>query len=88
MTINVPIVVPVSLLLLLSLAGVCWLVWWTTRRHGNGRRCQYEGLYCYYCHWPVGRSVWFEALHWSGHTYCSLVCLRRDEMLVERERCA
>ena len=49
----------------------------------NGHR--YEGRYCHYCSWPVGRSAWFEPLHWGGHTYCSRVCALRDELLVGRE---
>ena len=82
----------------MSLAGTTAIVFWILalavagwalaagaprrrrRRGGMGR-----DLYCRYCAWPVGWSSRFEPIRWRGAEYCSLVCLRHDAELLERE---
>ena len=54
------------------------------RAHGNGHRR--DGDYCGYCGWGLARTSGYKVYRWEGEVYCSLVCLRQDEGLRERER--
>ena len=71
----------------LVLAGAGWALAAGALHRPRRRQEWHEDTYCHYCQWPVGRSSWFEPIHWQGHTFCSLACLRRDGDLAERERC-
>jgi len=53
------------------------------RRGGMGR-----DLYCGYCQWGLSRGAGYEVYRWEGNVFCSLMCLRRDGELRDREgRC-
>lgn len=43
-------------------------------------------LYCGYCGWGLSRGAGYEVYRWEGEVFCSLVCLRHDAVLRERER--
>jgi hypothetical protein len=50
----------------------------------NGAR--HQDLYCAYCGWGLSRTAGYEVYRWEGKVFCSLVCLRQDDALQERER--
>lgn len=74
------------LLALILLGTVGWAVadvllcqaWRNGSRHG--------GEFCRYCGWGLARTSGYEVYRWDGRVYCSVVCLRMDEALRERER--
>lgn len=51
-------------------------------RNGN----HHEDLYCSYCGWGLSRTAGYEVYRWEGKIFCSLLCLRHDAALQEREK--
>jgi hypothetical protein len=54
-----------------------WHSWTNGGRHGD--------LYCGYCGWGLSRGAGYEVYRWQGEVFCSLACLRRNELLRDRE---
>jgi len=50
------------------------------------RGSSHGGTYCSYCGWGLSRVSGYEVYRWEGQAYCSLVCLRLDGALRQRER--
>lgn len=71
----------------LALAGAGWALAQGLLLKPRQEREWGEDLYCRYCCWPLSRTAGYEAYKWQGHTFCSLVCLRRDAALKGRESC-
>lgn len=77
---SVPVVVLLLLLMGFASAALASGLLWRERKHPP-----HTDLYCRYCGWGLSRTAGYEVYHWLGKVYCSLVCLRRDEALQNRE---
>ena len=77
--------VPLLITWFLFVAGAGWVVAKGLLHRPRRRRNTGTDLFCGYCGWGLSRAAGFDVYRWEGDTFCSLVCLRRDAELREKE---